>query len=255
MRTRRLKDKLDRGQTVIGPFCNLVDPQAVEVMGLAGFDFCILDHEHGRFSVKEMEGLVRAAEGSGTSGVIRVAELSTAQITSALDTGAEAVQVPNLASAADARNAVRSARYFKPGGERGTSPYNRGANFNLNNSFDAQKLDDEQILIIQVEGEEGLGNLDAIVDVEGVDGIFLGPNDIARSLGLAGQMSHPQVVTAVEQAAAKVRDKGLFAGTFCANVEQADQWIQLGVQYISLRTDIHILGEACREMVQRLHER
>ena len=254
MRTTRLRDKINEGRTVIGPFCNFVDPQAVEAIGLAGFDFCVLDHEHGRIGVKEIEGLVRAAEVSDTSGVIRVAELSPAQITTALDTGAEAVQVPNLVTVEDARVAVNSARYFQPGGQRGTSPYNRAANYDMHGQFDPKKLDEEQLLIIQVEGEQGLANLDAIVQVEGIDGIFLGPNDIARSLGLAGQMSHPKVVAAVEGAAGRIREKGLFVGTFCANVEQAHQWTRLGVQYITIRTDVHILAEACRELAQRMRK-
>lgn len=254
MRTTRLREKLSRGGPVIGPFCNFTDPQAVEVIGLAGFDFCILDHEHGRIGVKQMEDLVRAAEVSGTSAVIRVSEVNASRITTALDTGAEAVQVPNLATADHARTAVRSARYFEPGGERGTSPYNRGANYNIGGAFDARKLDEEQILIIQVEGEQGLANLDAILDVPGYDGIFLGPNDIARSLGLAGQMAHPRVVAAVEKAAARIREKGLFAGTFCATVEQAHQWMRLGVQYISIDTDVHIFAETCCDMVGRLRE-
>ena len=254
MRSTQLRDKLQQGRPVIGPFVNLTDPQGVEVIGLAGFDFCILDHEHGRMSVKDMEGLVRAAEVSGTSPVIRVQEPNASKITTALDTGAEAVQVPNLATAEHARDAVRAARYFEPGGERGTSPYNRGANYNMGTPFDARKLDEEQILIIQVEGEEGLANLDSILAVPGYDGIFLGPNDIARSLGLAGQMAHPKVVSAVEKAAARIREKGIFVGTFCATVEQAHQWIKLGVQYISIRTDLHILGTACSELVERLRE-
>ena len=252
MRTTRLKDKIDNGQTVIGPFCNFTDPQAIEAIGLAGFDFCILDHEHGRISVKEVEGLVRAAEVSGTSAVIRVPDLSASRITAALDCGAEAVQVPNLATADHARFAVKSARYFEPGGERGTSPYNRAANYDVGGCFDPRKLDEEQLLIIQVEGEEGLGNLDAILDVPGLDGVFLGPNDMARSLGLAGQMDHPKVVAAVEKAAAAIKAKGLFAGTFCANVDQARRWTSLGVQYISIRTDLHILAEACRDLVERM---
>lgn len=223
MRTAQLATKLRNGSTVIGPFCNLTDPQAIEVAGLAGFDFCILDHEHGRMSVKDVEHLVRAAEASGTSAVIRVAELSTAQITTALDCGAEAVQVPNLATVAHARSAVEAARYFKPGGQRGTSPYNRAASYNMNGAFDPQGLDQEQLLIIQVEGEEGLANLEAILEVDGIDGVFLGPNDIARSLGLAGQMAHQRVVAAVEAAVVRIRAKGLFAGTFCANAAQAHQ--------------------------------
>ena len=254
MRQTHLRDKLRAGRPVIGPFCNFTDPQAVEVIGLAGFDFCILDHEHGRIGVKEVEHLVRAAEVSGTSPVIRVSDLNAARITTALDVGAEMVQVPNLATAEHARLAVRSARYFEPGGERGTSPYNRGANYNMGGAFDAQRLDQEQLLLIQVEGEEGLGNLDAILDVPGYDGIFLGPNDIARSLGLAGQMAHRKVVAEVEKAARRIRDQGRFVGTFCATVEQAGQWASLGVQYISIDTDVHMLGEACCDMVSRLRE-
>jgi len=254
MRQTHLRDKLRAGRPVIGPFCNLTDPQAVEAVGLAGFDFCILDHEHGRIGVKEVEHLVRAAEVSGTSPVIRVSDLNPARITTALDVGAEMVQVPNLATSEHARIAVRSARYFEPGGERGTSPYNRGANYNIGGGFDAKRLDEEQLLLIQVEGGEGLGNLDAIHDVPGYDGIFQGPNDIARSLGLAGQMAHPKVVAEVEKAAKLIRDKGRFVGTFCATVEQAAQWTQLGVQYISIDTDVHILGEAFCEMVARLRE-
>jgi 4-hydroxy-2-oxoheptanedioate aldolase len=252
MRAARLKEKISAGKAVIGPFVNFIDPMAIEAIGLTGFDFAIIDHEHGRIGVKDAENLTRAAESVNLSPVIRVPECNASAIVTALDCGAEAVQVPNVATVEQATLAAKSARYFDPGGERGTSPYNRAANYSIDKPFDGRELDAEQILIVQVEGEEGLGNLDRILDIPGIDGIFLGPNDIARSLGLAGQMAHAKVVTAVEEATKKIRAKGLFVGTFCANAEQANRWIELGIQYASISMDVFMFGERCKQIVAEI---
>ncbi len=252
MRTNTLKQALKAGRTVFGPFVNIPSPMVVEVIGYAGFDFAILDLEHGLMDFEVVEHMVRGAECGGLSAVVRTREGFGPDILRALEVGAAGVQIPHVSSKEAAWEVVQVAKYH-PAGKRGLSPYSRSARY----SMDAQpgftdRLNAESLIIVQVEGVEGLENLDAILTVAETDVVFLGPNGLSQSLGMPGQMHHPEVVAAMKDAVERIRKAGKAAGVFAKDTDDARRWADLGVQYVSISMDLGIFLEACRGMVRML---
>ena len=252
MRENTLKRKLERGETVIGPFMITKDARFVEVAGLAGFDFVIIDCEHGPLSMETAENCCRAAHSVGLSSIVRVRKNDAPQIQRALDIGSDGVQVPQIENRADAEATVRGAKY-QPHGMRGLSFYTRAGEYTVNGVQGlTDQLNDEQIVIIHVEGKTGLDNLDEIIQVPHIDVIFLGPYDLSQSFGVPGQVNDPRVVQGMEDAVRRIRAAGKYAGTFAADIETARKWAAAGVQYVSVNVDVGIFGNACLDMVQRL---
>jgi len=199
-----------------------------------------------------VEQMVRAAECGTVSAVVRTREGFAPDILRVMELGTAGVQVPHVSTKETALEVVRFAKYH-PAGERGMSPYSRSARY----SMDAgpgytDRLNEESMIIVQVEGLKGLENLDDILTVDETDVVFLGPNDLSQSLGLPGQMQHPRVVDAMKDAVERIRNAGKAAGVFAKDTDDARRWADLGVQYVSISMDVGILLEACRGMVQRL---
>ena len=252
MHVNELKRKLQRGETVIGPFMCASHASFVEVAGLAGFDFAILDMEHGPLEVETVEDLCRAAHGVNLTPIVRVRKNDGPQIQRALDIGSGGVQVPQIETRADAEAAVRGAKY-QPWGMRGLSFYTRAGDYTVNGIAGlTDKLNEEQMLVVHVEGKRGLENLDAIVEVSHIDVIFLGPYDLSQSFGIPGQVDDPRVVKGMEEATKKIRAAGKITGTFAADVKRAKRWMDVGVQYISISVDLGIFGDACKSLVGQL---
>ncbi len=250
MRENALKRKLQRGEVVVGPFMNCAYPAFIEIVGLAGFDFAIVDMEHGPLSVETAEDLCRTAQGVGLDPIVRVRKNDGPQIQRALDIGSAGVQVPQIETRSDAEATVRAAKY-QPYGMRGVSLFTRAGDytvFGLKGITD--RLNDEQLVIVHVEGRRGLENLDEIVAVPHIDVIFLGPYDLSQSFGIPGQVNDPRVVKGMEEATVKIRAAGKAVGTFAGDVETSKRWIGAGVQYISLSVDVGIFAEACRNLVR-----
>ncbi len=252
MRENALKQKLQRGEAVIGPFMNCSYPAFIEIVGLAGFDFAIIDMEHGPLSVETAEDLCRAAQGVGLAPIVRVRKNDAPQIQRALDIGSAGVQVPQIECRADAEAVVRAAKY-QPLGMRGLSFYTRAGDYTVHGVAGiTDRLNAEQLVIIHVEGVRGLEHLDEIIAVPHIDVIFLGPYDLSQSFGIPGQVNDPRVVKGMEEATAKIRAAGKAAGTFAADAETAKRWLALGVQYMSLGVDVGIFARACRDLFQQI---
>ncbi len=252
MRVNQLKQKLAAGQTVIGPFMNCSYAAFIEIVGMAGFDFAIVDMEHGPLSTETAEDLCRAGQLAGLAPIVRVRKNDPPQIQRALDIGSAGVQVPQIETREQAEAVVRAAKYA-PLGMRGISLFTRAGDYTV---FGTQGLTDglnrEQIIIIHIEGIRGLENLEEIVTVPHIDVIFLGPYDLSQSYGIPGQVNDPRVVKGMEQAVTKIRAAGKAVGTFAADAETARRWMDLGVQYISLGVDVGIFANACRALVEQV---
>ena len=249
MRENQLKRKLQRGETVIGPFMNCRYPAFIEIVGLAGFDFAIIDMEHGPLSTETAEDLCRAGQLAGLDPIVRVRKNDAPQIQRALDIGSAGVQIPQIEDKEGAQAAVRAAKYA-PLGMRGMSLFTRAGDYTVHGTAGVvENLNDEQIVIVHVEGIPGLQNLEEIVAVPHLDVIFLGPYDLSQSYGIPGQVNAPRVVRGMEEAVTKIRAAGKAVGTFAADVETAKRWIDAGVQYISLGVDVGIFARACRDLV------
>ena len=170
-----MMERLSRGEYVIGPFLKLSDPSIVEISALAGFDFVIIDLEHGPISFETAQNLIRAAELRGITPVVRIAKNEPELILRALDIGAAGVQVPQISTSKDAEQAVKAGK-FHPEGERGVCRFVRAAEYSAmeKNKYFAG-ANKKTFSVLHIEGIEGIENLPEILEVEGIDIIFLGP--------------------------------------------------------------------------------
>lgn len=244
-----LKEKLNKGKTVLGPFMKFTDPAAVEIAGLAGFDFVIIDMEHGPITFERAQDLIRAAESRGITPVIRVPENTEINIQRALDIGAHAIQVPQICNAIDAQRVVRASKFY-PEGARGVCRYVRAANYSsIPKTEYFSNANSNNITIIHIEGLEGINNLQEILEVPGIDIIFLGPYDLSQSCGVPGQVDHPEVLLKMTEAVALARKFNKAVGTFIESPESAAKWAKLGVQYLSYSVDVGIFYKACTEFL------
>ena len=246
-----LKAKLSNGEAVIGPFVNVNSGALIEIAAYAGFDFVILDTEHGPLDIGACEDLCRVALGAGITPIVRVRENDPPQILRALDIGAGGVQVPQICKKSDAAAVVQAAKY-SPQGMRGVSPYTRAARYFADGGAIFERLNATSMLLVHIEGVEGLENLEEIISVAGLDVIFLGPYDLSQSLGIPGQVNDPRVVDRMREAADLINNAGLTVGTFADTPEAAKRWIDAGVRYVSLSVDTGIYLRGCRQMVDEV---
>jgi 4-hydroxy-2-oxoheptanedioate aldolase len=251
IRENQLKRKLQQGEVVLGLFVNCSYPGFVEICGHAGFDFVVIDLEHGPLHPLVAEDLCRAADSVGISPVVRVGKNDSWQIQRALDIGSAGVQVPQIETHTDAVSCVKSAK-FNPLGSRGLSFYTRAGIYTAAGAQITDKLNAESLVIIHVEGIRGVENLAEIVSVPHIDVIFLGPYDLSQSLGIPGQVRDSRVIDLMHQCIDTIRSAGKVVGTFADNPEAAKQWIDAGIQYIALGVDVGIFLRACQGLVKAI---
>ncbi len=240
----KLKQKLKNGEAALGMFITCDSPDLVEIVGLTGFDFVILDTEHGPLSVETTQDLIRAAELRGLTPITRVTENTETTILRSLDVGTHGIQVPQVNDKTIAEGIVNSAKYF-PSGNRGLA-LARSANFGLMNPMEYfEKSNEETLIVAHCENKKGLDNLEEIVKVPEIDVIFLGPFDMSQSLGIPGQIQHPKIEEAAEKVLRLSKEAGKAAGIFVPNGEQAKLRIQQGFQYVAIGLDISLFSNAC----------
>lgn len=242
------KAKLKKGEIVIGPFMKTGDAAFVEAAGYAGFDFTVLDLEHGPLSVESMQNNIRAANVANIIPIIRVQDNNEVNISKALDIGALGVQVPQVQDAEQAEGIVRAARFF-PLGERGVCRFVRAARYSSMERKEYFKAANESILILQLEGVESIRNIDSILNVSGIDIIFIGPYDLSQSLGIPGEINHPEVINKMKFIVNKARNRNIVVGTFVDQIENISRWKNAGVQYLCYSVDVGIFLDACKDIV------
>lgn len=241
-------EKLNRKETVFGIFCNLNSPEAVEIMGLAKFDFVILDMEHGPFTPETVQNLARAAERRGLTPLARTTSGSRTDILRALDTGACGIVVPQVETPEDAREIAKWSRYH-PEGLRGVA-MPRSADFGSKDIFEYfEEANKETLVAVQIESQEALDNLDAILEVPGIDMAFVGPFDLSQSLGIPGQVTHERIEKALDSILSACQRHGKFSGIFAANAAQARKLAERGFGFIAVGLDTTLLYSAAKALV------
>jgi 4-hydroxy-2-oxoheptanedioate aldolase len=246
------KEWLGNNHFLLGTFVQTSDPTVVEILAWAGFDFVLVDCEHGPLSAESMKGLMVAASASGIVPIVRVKQNNSSLVMEPLDSGALGVQIPHIKSASDARNAVTFAR-FHPDGERGVNPHVRATHYRPEEFQSYMKWANENnLVVVQVEGVEGVDRIDDILSVEGIDVIFLGPYDLSQSTGVPGQVNHPAVEDRMKTVIQKAKSKGMAVGTFADNAEAARKWLQLGIQYMVIGYETRMLYQGAKATVSVL---
>lgn len=185
----------------------------IEIMGYAGADFVIIDLEHGPNSIQTAQILVRAAELAGSVPIVRVKEGNDSVIGEALDIGAAGIQVPQIETAVQAENVIKRMK-FAPEGERGVCRFVRAAQYSANGRFKYFKRANEAVAILQIEGMSGIQNLHEILQVPGIDLLFIGPYGLSQSLGLTGQIAHPLIEEKIHKITKACMQKGVATEIF-----------------------------------------
>jgi 4-hydroxy-2-oxoheptanedioate aldolase len=231
MRKNDLKRKLAAGKPVYGAMVQYPDPDIVEMLGYAGFDWILIDAEHGSINENDCLDLVRACEITGMTSIVRPSANNPEMILRFLDRGAQGVQVPHINTPGDARAAVKAVKYH-PLGDRGVTSFTRPASYGFRESVtDYMKAANEETLVcVMIEERRAIENLAEIVKVEGVDVFFIGVADLAQTMGFPGQKNAPEVQKVVRSAVAQIRAAGKVVGVSCGE-EQMAELVKLGVQY------------------------
>ena len=242
----KLKQIFAEGKAALGSFVTLNAPDLVEILALAGFDFVVIDNEHGPMGQESSQNLIRAAELRGITPIVRVPDTMEGTILHILDVGAHGIQVPQVNDPEIAQAIVQRSRY-RPLGMRGVA-FARSGDYGLTDMSRYFDHENSQVMVVaHCENTTCLENLDAICSVPGIDVIFLGPYDMSQSMGITGQVTHPRIQEAAEKVVAAAKKHGKVAGIFAGSGAVAKERASQGFQYITVSVDISLFGEKCRQ--------
>jgi len=256
MRPNHTKRKLAEGKVVFGAFCSMLDPAVVEIIGEAGYDFCVIDMEHVPVDLQLVEHLVRAADAVDVTPIVRVADDSARSLLRVLETGVQGIMVPHVMSGAHAAQLVRAIRY-PPAGARGISGTSRAARYGLMDpDRHLRESDSELLLIGMLEDRQAVGDIEAILSTPGLDVAFVAPYDLAGSLGDPFTPMHPVLNEAVEKILATSSRVGGAKIGFPSHHRMCPMavpdLIQLGVPFIVTAVDYPLLAQAFKRDVESL---
>ena len=242
-----LKKRLKSGETLIGPILIIPSPDVAEIMSLVGFDYLWIDLEHGPGDIIQAQALIQAVGGRCPC-VIRVPENKEVWIKKALDTGCDGVVVPQVRSAAEAREAVACCLY-PPKGRRGAGAA-RAHGYGMTFQEYVAEANETLAIILQIEHADAVRNIDEILAVPGIDAVLIGPFDLSGSLGLLGQITHPRVQEAIETVRRRSLEAKVPLGIYAVDAQAARGAIASGFTLIALNTDAGWLAKGARQALE-----
>jgi 4-hydroxy-2-oxoheptanedioate aldolase len=248
-----LKDRLQAGDSVVGIFLNLGSPVSTEICSTAGFDWLLLDLEHGAGAEAELLAHVQAAGNGGASLVVRVEQNERARLARALDMGAVGIMVPRIETPDEAALAVSYMRY-PPSGNRGVALGTRAARFGTEGYGPIHTSADRLLGVVQIESERAVENADKIAAIDGVDVLFVGPSDLTFSMGIPGQVSDGRYLAAVATVSSAARQHEKTAGILLRSAQEVDRYASLGFTFIGLSSDSGMLATGAHQIVASFRE-
>jgi len=245
--------KLISQRMVVGTFSKSQDPAFIEIIGHAGFDFVVLDLEHGPNTVLSLQNLIRAAEVTGLVPIVRVKEDTPSLISEVLDVGAAGIQVPQISAKSEVEEVLQAAR-FAPLGMRGVCRFVRAADYSSLDRYEYFARANTTVIVVQLEGVGAVENIQEILSVPGLDIVFIGPYDLSQSLGVAGQVDDPRVAQMMKTIVDECLKRNVAVGTFTDTIEEARKWSAAGVKYLCYSVDVGLFTEKCHETIRNLRD-
>jgi len=233
------KKAIAGARPALGCWISSASPVTAEAMGFAGYDFLVLDSEHAPADMSEIMGMLRAVAGTPAAPVTRVPWNDMVMIKRVLDAGAQTLLLPFVQDAGEAARAVAHMRY-PPHGVRGVAGTTRASRYGLVRDY-ANRAGDELFLIVQIETAAALAQLPKIAAVPGVDSIFIGPSDLAASMGHLGDFNHPDVQAKIKHGVELCRKAGKPVGTVGPNPEMVVRYLEYGFTWIAINSDIGMM--------------
>jgi 4-hydroxy-2-oxoheptanedioate aldolase len=245
----RFKSALRQGEMQLGLWSGLSNHVTVEVLANAGFDWLLLDTEHSPNELPMVHSQLQAITRGPTHPIVRPTWNDTVTIKRLLDIGAQTLLIPFVENADEARQAVAATRY-PPLGVRGYAAAARASDFGRIKNYPTA-CEEQLCVLVQVETPSALSHIEAIAAVEGVDGIFIGPGDLAAAMGHIGQVGHPEVVAAIDDAIARIRAAGKPAGILASDEKLARRCIEAGALFVAVGSDTGILARGAEQLAAR----
>jgi 4-hydroxy-2-oxoheptanedioate aldolase len=253
MDENKLKAKLNNGESAIGVFVRM-NAISVEVLGRTGWDFVIIDVEHGVHTMEDVSNMIRAAKSVGVSSIVRVPGASPINVMRSLDAGADGVQVPQITSLEQVAAAVEASRYY-PRGKRGACAYSAATGYStIPFPEHIETSNKEVMLVIHVENAWAAENIDEILAIKGIDVIFCGPWDMSQSLGIPGKTTDPAVTGLIDKVLAACDRERIYTGIFVQKPEDAEVWLKKGVKYIACSVDVGMYADIAAKNAKGMRE-
>jgi len=243
---------LKKGEVTIGGWVQIGHPEIAEIMAEIGFDWIVFDMEHAPLSFETTQNLIQAIKCTESIPLVRVAWNDPVLVKCALDIGAYGVIIPWVTNKDEALKAVRSCKYPLKG-IRGFGP-RRASKYGIKLNEYIATADQEIMTVIQIETIEAFYNIKEILSINGIDAFFIGPNDLAASMGLIGQPNHPKVQEIIQKILNEGKKAGVPAGIAAFTPEAAIEYAKKGFQFIQLMTDTDIFVQACIKILRKVRE-
>lgn len=253
MLTNHFKRALQEKRPQIGLWLGLCSSYSAELLAGAGFDWLLIDGEHAPNNVQTVLGQLQAVAPYPSQPVVRPPWNDAVIIKQLLDVGAQTLLIPMIQNAEQARDAVRATRY-PPHGVRGVgSALARASRWNRVPDY-LQQADEQMCVLVQIETREAVKNLEAILQVEGVDGVFIGPADLSADMGFAGNPQHLEVQRTIDDAIARIRAAGKAPGILMANKALAQRYLEAGALFVAVGVDTTLLARAAEALANEFKQ-
>ncbi|HEJ9096616.1 TPA: 4-hydroxy-2-oxoheptanedioate aldolase [Serratia odorifera] len=250
MLTNAFKLAMQQKRPQIGLWLGLCSSYSAELLAGAGFDWLLIDGEHAPNNVQTVLGQLQAVAPYPVQPVVRPPWNDPVMIKQLLDIGAQTLLIPMIQNAKQARDAVRATRY-PPQGIRGVgSALARASRWNRVENY-LQAADAQMCVLVQIETREAVNNLDEILQVDGVDGVFIGPADLSADMGFAGNPQHPQVQRTIDDAIARICAAGKAPGILMAQPDLAQHYLESGALFVAVGVDTTLLARAAEALAER----
>jgi 2-keto-3-deoxy-L-rhamnonate aldolase RhmA len=250
MKTNPVKEKLRAGEVVVGGWITIPNPAVAEVMAQAGFEFLVIDTEHGAINIESVQLLQQAIAAFDAVPIVRVPGTQRMFTNNILDTGPSGLIVPMVNGREEAEAAVRAALY-PPEGTRGIG-LGRAHGYDLDQRNEYLKIANDLMLVgVQIEHRDAVERVEEIATTPGIDLLFVGPADLSGSMGLRGQPGHPEVKKAIEHVVQVAKRVGVPLGIPTGGPEDVAALVKQGFQFLHLGVDTVFLGGACREGLRK----
>ena len=249
----RLRARLAEGATVVGTMLvEIRQPAIMTLLAHAGFDFVLIDTEHGPFSIESVAELSRAARDAAVTPIVRVPELTYAYVAQALDGGAQGIMLPRVTARAQVEECVGYMKYA-PAGRRGAVLARGHTGFRGGPLAEVlAAMNRETFLIVQIETAEAVQRLDELLSVPGVDAALVGPTDLSLALGVPGKMDDPRLVGAIERTMAACTAHGVVPAIHTNDVSMTAAWARRGMRLVSINSEAGLLMAGARAAVDAI---
>jgi 4-hydroxy-2-oxoheptanedioate aldolase len=248
---KNLKQRLLNGETLNGCWLNLGSAVTAEIVGLSGFDWVLIDLEHGAGSESTTLSQIQALDNTPAGVIVRAESTEPQRIHRVLDMGAEGVMCPKVRNAEEALKVVKGLHY-PPFGNRGVAKMVRATQFAQNFNDYYQKSRDQILGVVQIETIEVLSHLDEVAAIEGVDVLFIGPADLSMELGIFGQFDHPTFVEALNKIVAAAKKANKAVGILFFNPDDYQRYHDLGIRFLACGADATFVAEGARTMAGKM---